>query len=99
MTFGIHMIDINSEIQPPCTQFETEMDWETLIQSKDKPTPYLIMTHSIICTIFVFVIAVKIRCESFSIVIPLNQPRDLANIFFGGYFVIFHLLFHIIKRK
>ena len=93
------MIDINREIRPPCTKFETEMDWETLIQSKDKPTPYLIMIHSIICAIFVFVIAVKIRCKRISIVMPLNHPRDFASIFLSGYFVIVHFLFHIIKRK
>ena len=99
MTFGIHMIDINSEIQPPCTQFETEMDWKTLIQPKDKPTPYLILIYSIICTTFVFVIAVKIRYERISIVMPLNQPRDLASIFLAGCFMISLLLSYVIKQK
>ena len=37
MAFGIHMV-VNSEQGPPCTQFEIEMDWESLIRSKDKPT-------------------------------------------------------------
>ena len=48
MALGIHMIDINKEQRPPCTQFQIELDWETLIQSKDKPEPYLILRFGII---------------------------------------------------
>ena len=36
MAFGIHMVN-KSEKQPPCTQFEIEMDWESLIRPKDEP--------------------------------------------------------------
>ena len=99
MSFGIRMIDINGEQRPPCTQFEIEMDWETLIQPKDKPIPYLILTFGIIFTTLVFVIAVKIRRKRISIVMPLNQPRDLASNFLAGYFMILLLLSHIIKQK
>ena len=81
MAFGIYMIDINTELRPPCTQFEIEMGWETLIQSKDKPAPYLIMMFGIIFTTLLFVIAIKIRHQGISLVMPLNQPRDLANLF------------------
>ena len=81
MSFGIIMIDINSELQPPCTQFVIAKDWETLIQSKDKPAPYLIMMFGIIFTTLLFVIAIKIRHQGISLVMPLNQPRDLANLF------------------
>ena len=93
------MIDVNSEIRPPCTQFEIDMDWETLVQPKDKPIPYQILFLSIICTIFVLVIAVKIRHGKISIVMPLNQPRDYASIFLAGYSMIILLLIYIIKRK
>ena len=99
MAFGIFMIDINNEQRPPCTQFEIEMDWETLIQPKDKPIPYLILIHGIIYTILVFAIVVKSHRKRISIVIPLNQPRDLASIFLAGYFMIVTLLYYIIKHK
>ena len=99
MAFGIHMIDINSEQRPPCTQFEIELDWKTLIQSKDKPEPYLILRFGIIFAILLFVIAVKIRRQRNSIVMPLNQPRDLANIFLATFFMIIILIDYTIKNK
>ena len=93
------MIDINSEQQPPCTQFEIKVDWETIIQSKDKPMPYLILILGIIFTTLVFVIAVKIRRKRISIVMPLNQPRDFASIFLFGYYMIILLISYIIKHE
>ena len=93
------MIDINGKQQPPCTQFEIEMDWETLIRPKDKPIPYLILIFGIIFTTLVFVIAVKIRRNRISIVMPLNQPRDLANIFLATFFMIVILIDYTIKNK
>ena len=99
MAFGINMIDINGKQRPPCTQFEIEMDWETLIRPKDKPIPYLILIFGIIFTTLVFVIAVKIRRNRISIVMPLNQPRDLANNFLAGCFMISLLLTYVIKQK
>ena len=99
MAFGIHMIDINSEQQPPCTQFEIELDWKTLIQSKDKPEPYLILRFGIIFAILLFVIAIKIRHQKNSIKMPLNQPRDLANIFLATFFMIVILIDYTIKNK
>ena len=99
MSFGINMIDINSELQPPCTQFEIAKDWETLIQSKGKPRPYLIMVLGIIFITLLFVIAIKICHQRISIVMPLNQPRDSANTFLIGFFMIVCLLYYIIKHK
>ena len=99
MASGIHMIDINGKQQPPCTQFEIEMDWESLIRPKDKPIPYLILIFGIIFTTLLFVIAVKIRRRRISIVMPLNQPRDLASNLLAGYFMILLLLSYIIKQK
>ena len=99
ISFGVHMLDINSEQQPTCTQFEIEMDWETLIQSKDKPIPYQILLFGIIFSTLVFVIAVKVRRKKISLVMPLNQPRDFASIFLAGYFMILWLLLYIIKHK
>ena len=99
MAFGIHMIDINSEQRLPCTQFDIELDWETLIQSKDKPEPYLILRLGIIFTTLLFVIAIKIQRQRISIVMPLNQPRDSANTFLIGFFMIVCLLYYIIKHK
>ena len=101
MAFGIHMIDINGKQRPPCTQFEIEMDWETLIRPKDKQfrIPYLILIFGIIFTTLGFVIAVKIRRKTISIVMPLNQPRDFASIFLLGYFMIILLISYIIKHK
>ena len=99
MAFGIIMIDINGKQQLPCTQFEIELDWETLIRPKDKPIPYLILIFGIIFTTLVFVIAVKIRRDRISIVMPLNQPRDLANNFLAGCFMISLLLTYVIKQK
>ena len=83
MAFGIHMIDTNGKQRPPCTQLEIEMDWETLIRPKDKQfrIPYLILIFGIIFTTLLFVIAIKIRHQGISLVMPLNQPRDLANLF------------------
>ena len=99
MSFGVIMLDINNEQQPTCTQFKIEMDWETLIQPKDKPIPYQILFLIILCIMFVLVIAVEIRRKRISIVMPLNQPRDMANIFLAGYSMIILLLVYIIKRK
>ena len=99
MAFGINMIDINGKQRPPCTQFEIELDWETLIRPKDNPIPYLILVFSIVFTTLVFVIAVKIRRKRISIVMPLNQPRDLASNFLAGYSMILLLLSYIIKQK
>ena len=99
MAFGINMIDINGKQRPPCTRFEIEMDWETLIRPKDKPMPYLILGFGIIFTTLVFVIAVKIRRDRISIVMPLNQPRDLASIFLACCFMIYLLLSYVIKQK
>ena len=99
MALGIHMIDINKEQRPPCTQFQIELDWETLIQSKDKPEPYLILRFGIIFAILLFVIAIKIRRQRNSIVMPLNQPRDLANIFLATFFMIVILIDYTIKNK
>ena len=99
MAFGIHMIDINSEQRSPCTQFDIELDWETLIQSKDKPEPYLILRFGIIFATLLFVIAIKIHRQRISIVMPLNQPRDSANTFLIGFFMIVSLLHYIIKHK
>ena len=97
MAFGIHMIDINSEQRPPCTQFEIELDWETLIKSNYKPEPYLILRFGIIFTTLLFVIAIKIRRQRISIVMPLNQPRDLANLFLV-FFMILGLIDYTIKQ-
>ena len=97
MTFGIYMIDINSELRPPCTQFEIEMDWQTLIQSKDKPIPYLIMMLGIIFITLLFVIAIKIRHQRISIVMPLNQPKDLTNLFLA-FLIILPLTNYTIKQ-
>ena len=97
MSFGINMIDINSELQPPCTQFEIAKHWETLIQSKDKPTPYLIMLGGIIFITLLFVIAIKICQQRISIVMPLHQPRDLANLFLV-FFMILALIGDIINQ-
>ena len=97
MALGIHMININGELKPPCTQFEIAMDQETLIQSKDKPIPYLIMTFGIIFITLLFVIAIKIRHRRISIVMPLNQPRDLANPFLV-FFMILTLIDHTINQ-
>ena len=97
MTFGIYMIDINSELRPPCTQFEIEMDWETLIQSKDKPIPYLIMMLGIIFITLLFVIAIKIRHQRISLVMPLNQPKDLTNLFLA-FLIILPLTNYTIKQ-
>ena len=91
------MIDINSELRPPCTQFEIEMDWETLLQSKDKPIPYLIMMLGIIFITLLFVIAIKIRHQRISIVMPLNQPRDLTNLFLA-FLIILPLTNYTIKQ-
>ena len=91
------MIDINSELRPPCTQFEIEMDWETLIQSKDKPIPYLIMMLGIIFITLLFVIAIKIRHQRISIVMPLNQPKDLTNLFLA-FLIILPLTNYTIKQ-
>ena len=99
MALGIHMIDINKEQRPPCTQFQIELDWETLIQSKDKPEPYLILRFGIIFAILLFVVTIKIRRRGISIVMPLNQPRDLANNFLAGCFMISLLLTYVIKQK
>ena len=88
-----------SEKRPPCTQFEIELDWETLIRPKDKPIPYLILVFGIIFTTLIFVIAVKISRKRISIVMPLNQPRDLASNLLAGYFMILLLLSYIIKQK
>ena len=93
------MIDINGKQRPPCTRFEIEMDWETLIRPKDKPMPYLILGFGIIFTTWVFVIAVKISRKRISIVMPLNQPRDLASIFLAGCFMISLSLSYVIKQK
>ena len=93
------MIDINSDFQPPCIQSEIAKHWETLIQSKDKPTPYLIMLVGIIFITILFVIAIKICQQRISIVMPLHQPRDFASIFLAGYFMIILLLISIIKQK
>ena len=98
MAFGINMIDVNGKQRPLCTQYEIEMDWETLIQPKDKPIPYQILFFGIIFSTLVFVIAVKIRRKRISFVMPLNQPRDLASIFLAGYFMILLLLLHIIHK-
>ena len=97
MAFGIYMTDINSALRPPCTQFEIEMDWETLIQSKDKPTPYPIMLLGIIFITLLFVIAIKICHQRITIVMPLNQPRDLANLFLA-FFMILGLIAYTIKQ-
>ena len=97
MSFGINMIDINSELQPPCTQFVIAKDWETLIQSKDKPTPYPIMLLGIIFITLLFVIAIKICHQRITIVMPLNQPRDLANLFLA-FFMILGLIAYTIKQ-
>ena len=91
------MIDINSEQRSPCTQFDIELDWETLIQSKDKPEPYLILRFGIIFAILLFVVTIKIRLRGISIVMPLNQPRDLANLFLA-FFMILALIDHIINQ-
>ena len=91
------MIDINSELRPPCTQFEIEMDWETLIQSKDKPIPYLIMMLGIIFITLLLSIAIKIRHQRISIVMPLNQPRDLTNLFLA-FLIILPLTNYTIKQ-
>ena len=99
MAFGIHMIDINSEQRPPCTQFEIELNWETLIQSKDKPEPYLIMTFGIIFITLLLAIAIQICHQKISIVMPFNQPRDLANIFLAAFFMIVILIDYTIKNK
>ena len=99
MSFGINMIDINSELQPPCTQFEIAKDWETLIQSKDKPTPYLIMMLGITFITLIFIIAIKIRHQRISIVMPLNQPKDLAYICLAVFFMIIILIDYTIKNK
>ena len=99
MASGIHMIDINGKQQPPCTQFEIEMDWESLIRPKDKPIPYLILVFGIIFTTLIFVIAVNISRKRISIVMPLNQPRDLASTFLAGCFMISLLLSYVIKQK
>ena len=97
MAFGIHMININGELKPPCTQFEIATDRETLIQSKDKPIPYLIMTFGIIFITLLFAIAIKIHQRRVSIVMPLNQPRDLANPFIA-FFMILTLIDHTINQ-
>ena len=97
MAFGIHMIDINSEQRSPCTQFDIELDWETLIQSKDKPEPYLILRFGIIFTTLLFVIAIKICHQRITIVMPLHQPRDLANLCLG-FFMILALIDRIINQ-
>ena len=97
MAFGIHMIDINNELKPPCTQFEIAMDWEMLIQSKDKPIPYLIMTFGIIFITLLLAIAIKIRHQKISIVMPFNQPRDLANPCLA-FFMILTLIDHTINK-
>ena len=97
MTFGIYMIDINNELRPPCTQFEIEMDWETLLQSKDKPIPYLIMMLGIIFITLLFVIAIKIRHQRISLVMPLNQPKDLTNLFLA-FLIILPLTNYTIKQ-
>ena len=91
------MIDINSELRPPCTQFEIEMDWETLLQSKDKPIPYLIMMLGIIFITLLFVIAIKIRHQRISLVMPLNQPKDLTNLFLA-FLIILPLTNYTIKQ-
>ena len=98
MAFGIYMTDINSALRPPCTQFEIEMDWETLIQSKDKPTPYLIMMLGITFITLMFVIAIKIPHQRISIVMPLNQPRVLANLFLP-FFIILWLIDYTITQQ
>ena len=97
MAFGIHMININGELKPPCTQFEIATDRETLIQSKDKPIPYLIMTFAIIFITILLAIAIKISHRKTSIVMPLNQPRDLANPFIA-FFMILTLIDHTINQ-
>ena len=99
MTFGIYMIDVNSELRPPCAQFEMEMDWETLIQSKDKPIPYQILFLIILCIMFVLVIAVEIRRKRISIVMPLNQPRDMANIYLPCWLFYDHLVASLHHQK
>ena len=99
MAFGIHMIDVNSEQRPPCTQFEIELDWETLIKSNYKPEPYLILRFGIIFTTLLFVIAIKIGRQRISIVMPLNQPKDLAYICLAVFFMIIILIDYTIKNK
>ena len=99
MAFGIHMIDINNDQRSPCTQFKIELDWNALIQSKDKPTPYVILMFGIYITTLLFVIDSKICRKKISIVMPLNQPRDLANTFLAGSLMIVCMAYYIIKQK
>ena len=82
---------------PPCVQFETEMAWESLVQlSKERPRPFLIFYIGTIFTTFVLVIAVKIRRKRISLVMPLNQPRDLESLFLIAYSMIIILIVIII---
>ena len=91
------MININGELKPPCPQFEIVMDRERLIHSKDKPLAYLIMTFGIIFMTLLFAVAIKICLRRISIVMPLNQPKDLANPFIA-FFMILILIDHIINQ-
>ena len=94
------MIDTDSTQLPPCIQFETEMAWESLVLlSKERPRPYLIFYIGTIFATLFFVIAVKIRLKKISLVMPLNQPRDLESLFFIAYLMIIILIIYILKHK
>ena len=99
MAFGINMIDINGKQRPPCTQFEIELDWETLIRPKDKPIPYLILIFGIIFTTLLFVIAVKIRRTHLSTAVAWREKKDKHFVFNKYFSLVLGLLKSRILEK
>ena len=81
----------------PCTPDYQEINWQRLSYTENIPTPFKTLRIGLSILTLVLAIVIQIGRQRISLVIPLNQPKDLQSILPLGYFLIIFLTYGSIK--
>ena len=82
-----------------CTPDCYEMNWIWLSYSENPPKPILFIYICLILMTTLLNIGIQIGRQKISIVIPLNQPKDLQSTLLLGYFLTLLSIFFGLEKK
>ena len=94
-----HFLDPIYRRAIPCTPDYQEINWEKLYYSKNIPTPFKSLRTGLTLLTLLLVIVVQIGRKRISLVVPLNQPKDLQSILPLGYFLTIFITYVGIKTQ
>ena len=81
----------------PCTPDYQEINWQRLSNADNIPNPFKTLGIGLSLLTLVLAIVVQIGRQRVSLVLPLNQPKDLQSILPIGYFLTIFITYSGMK--